>query len=80
MAGIDGGSLAKRLMESNDGLGVFGWLVRADRGEVKGGGVDFEVSRILLGVIPRDIIIKYEQLMYLLIWDHEWCWTDCGLE
>ncbi|GJT66073.1 hypothetical protein Tco_1017553 [Tanacetum coccineum] len=32
-----------------------GW-VRAGRGEVKGGGVVFRVSRILLGVIPGDII------------------------
>ncbi|GJX60621.1 hypothetical protein Tco_0292011 [Tanacetum coccineum] len=34
----------------------FRWLSWSWGGEVKGGGVDFEVSRILLGVIPRDII------------------------
>ncbi|GKG57424.1 hypothetical protein Tco_0584850, partial [Tanacetum coccineum] len=32
-----------------------GW-VGAGGGEVKGGGVDFGVSMILLGEIPRDII------------------------
>ncbi|GJS97408.1 putative reverse transcriptase domain-containing protein [Tanacetum coccineum] len=74
IAGIGGGSLAKRSMESNDGLGgvenkssvgsklmasgeecLDGW-VRADGGDVKGGGVVFGVSRILLGVIPGDIM------------------------
>ncbi|GKF52559.1 hypothetical protein Tco_0159469 [Tanacetum coccineum] len=34
-----------------------GW-VRADGGEVKGGGVVFGVSRISLGVIPKDIMGK----------------------
>ncbi|GJZ40316.1 hypothetical protein Tco_0586879, partial [Tanacetum coccineum] len=32
-----------------------GW-VGAGRGEVKGGGVDFGVSRTLLGEIPREIM------------------------
>ncbi|GJX29759.1 hypothetical protein Tco_0237838 [Tanacetum coccineum] len=68
-----GGSLAKRSMESNDGLGgggfavlggtssseskkcLDGW-VGAGGGEVKGGGVDFGVSRTLLGEIPREIM------------------------
>ncbi|GJZ43289.1 hypothetical protein Tco_0590544 [Tanacetum coccineum] len=63
-----GGSLAKLLMESKDGLGgskfmanveecLDGW-VGAGGGEVKGGGVDFRVSRILLGEIPREFIRK----------------------
>ncbi|GJW38297.1 mitochondrial outer membrane protein porin 2-like protein [Tanacetum coccineum] len=71
---IGGGSLVKRSMELNDGLGgvenkssvgskfmasgeecLDGW-VGAGRGEVKGGGVVFGVSRILLGVIPKDIM------------------------
>ncbi|GKD13988.1 hypothetical protein Tco_1198395, partial [Tanacetum coccineum] len=34
-----------------------GW-VGADRGEAKGGGVDFIVSRTLLGEIPDDIMGK----------------------
>ncbi|GKA17831.1 hypothetical protein Tco_0697668 [Tanacetum coccineum] len=62
IAGIGRGSLAKRSMELNDGLGggrfmasgeecLDGW-VGADGGEVKGGGVDFGVSRSLLGEIP----------------------------
>ncbi|GJY39056.1 hypothetical protein Tco_0425420 [Tanacetum coccineum] len=34
-----------------------GW-VGAGRGEVKGGGVDFRVSRTLLGEIPDDIMGK----------------------
>ncbi|GKC73240.1 hypothetical protein Tco_1119123 [Tanacetum coccineum] len=42
-------------------------LVRAGGGEVKGGGVDFRVSRIFLGVIPKDIIgkamVKHLELM-----------------
>ncbi|GJX60624.1 hypothetical protein Tco_0292014 [Tanacetum coccineum] len=42
-------------------------LVRAGRGEVKGGGVDFGLSRILLGVIPKDImgkaLVKHLELM-----------------
>nr|GEW56899.1 putative retrotransposon RIRE1 poly protein [Tanacetum cinerariifolium] len=69
IAEIGGGSLTKRSMESNNSLcgGGFvvvgesgeecldGW-VGAGGGEVKGGGVVFGVSRILLGVIPRDIM------------------------
>nr|GEW31190.1 hypothetical protein [Tanacetum cinerariifolium] len=59
IARIGGGSLAKCLMKSNNGLGVGGFIVvGANRGEVKGGRVVFEVSKILLGVIPRDIIRK----------------------
>nr|GEW23578.1 hypothetical protein [Tanacetum cinerariifolium] len=34
-----------------------GW-VRASGGEVKGGGIIFRISRILLGVIPGDIMGK----------------------
>nr|GEW89228.1 hypothetical protein [Tanacetum cinerariifolium] len=55
------GSLAKRLMESKNGLGgggeecLDGW-VGTDRGEVKGGGVDFGVCRTLLGEILGEII------------------------
>ncbi|GJT83495.1 hypothetical protein Tco_1057837 [Tanacetum coccineum] len=64
IAGMGEGSLAKRLMESNDGLddgGIMasgeecldGW-VRAGGGEFKGGGVVFGVSRIEFGMIPKD--------------------------
>ncbi|GKE12026.1 hypothetical protein Tco_1415577, partial [Tanacetum coccineum] len=56
IAGRGGGSLAKRSMESNDGLGGGRFDIvggRADGGEVKGGGVDFGVHRILLGEIPE---------------------------
>ncbi|GJS64169.1 hypothetical protein Tco_0678733 [Tanacetum coccineum] len=69
IAGIGGGSLAKRSMESNDGLGGGGFVVGdgsgeecldgwvgAGGGDVKVGGVVFGVSRILLGVIPGDIM------------------------
>ncbi|GJQ93081.1 hypothetical protein Tco_0004220 [Tanacetum coccineum] len=74
IARICGGSLAKRSMESNDGLGgvenkslvgykfmasgeesLDSW-VGAGKGEVKGGGVVFGVSKILLGVILGDIM------------------------
>ncbi|GJY62865.1 putative LTR copia-type gag-polypeptide [Tanacetum coccineum] len=41
------GSLAKRSMDSKEGL------VGAGGGEVKGGGIDFEVSKSLLGEIPK---------------------------
>ncbi|GJY94804.1 hypothetical protein Tco_0511165 [Tanacetum coccineum] len=61
-----GGSLVKRSMESKDGLGGGGFVVLEGRssngwvgaggGEVKGGGVDFGVSRTLLGEIPREIM------------------------
>ncbi|GJW57138.1 hypothetical protein Tco_0103869 [Tanacetum coccineum] len=95
IAGRGGGSLAKRSMESKDGLGGGGFVVlggrsssvskkvlgeeggvenkslmgykfmangeecldgwvRANGGEVKGGGVDFGVSRTLLGEIPKE--------------------------
>ncbi|GJU94384.1 hypothetical protein Tco_1319140 [Tanacetum coccineum] len=62
-----GGSLAKRSMESKDSLGVGGFVVLRGRsssedcldgwvgaggGEVKGGGVDFGVTRTFLGEIP----------------------------
>ncbi|GJW16639.1 hypothetical protein Tco_0024075 [Tanacetum coccineum] len=49
-----GGSLAKLLMESKREY-LDGW-VGAGGGEVKGGGVDFRVSRTLLGEIPEEII------------------------
>ncbi|GKC88179.1 hypothetical protein Tco_1148828 [Tanacetum coccineum] len=49
-----GGSLAKRLMKSKREC-LDGW-VGANGGEVKGGGVDFGVSRTLLGEIPGEII------------------------
>ncbi|GKD99527.1 hypothetical protein Tco_1387511, partial [Tanacetum coccineum] len=57
-------SMAKCSMESNDGLGGGGFVVvggrcssvRAGRGEVMGGGVDFEVSRSLLGEILEEIM------------------------
>ncbi|GKD70292.1 hypothetical protein Tco_1324382 [Tanacetum coccineum] len=67
IARIGRGLLAKRSMELNDGLGggrvyycsgeefLDGWVC-ADRGEVKGGGVDFGVSKSLLGEIPSDIM------------------------
>ncbi|GJZ98918.1 retrovirus-related pol polyprotein from transposon TNT 1-94 [Tanacetum coccineum] len=60
-----GGSLAKHSMESKDGLGGGGFIdlggrssswVGASGGEVKGGGVDFGVSRTLIGEIPSDIM------------------------
>ncbi|GJY94802.1 hypothetical protein Tco_0511163 [Tanacetum coccineum] len=61
-----GGPLSKRSMKSNDGLGGSKFMangeeclddwVGAGRGEVKGGGVDFGVSRNLLGEIFREII------------------------
>ncbi|GJW00969.1 hypothetical protein Tco_1556220 [Tanacetum coccineum] len=58
------GSLAICSMDSTDGLGgeglvvvgeecLDGW-VRAGGGEVKGGGVDFEVTKSLLGEIPEE--------------------------
>ncbi|GKD45973.1 hypothetical protein Tco_1270618 [Tanacetum coccineum] len=51
-----------------------GW-VGAGRGEVKGGGVVFGVSRILLGVIPGDImgkaVVKHLELMEEPI-DNQW--------
>ncbi|GJV36664.1 hypothetical protein Tco_1409141, partial [Tanacetum coccineum] len=66
IAGKGGGSLVKRSIESKDGLGGGGFVVlgersskcldgwvRADGGEVKDGGVDFGVSRTLLGEIPE---------------------------
>nr|GEW97137.1 hypothetical protein [Tanacetum cinerariifolium] len=34
-----------------------GW-VGAGRGEVKGGGVNFRISKTLIGEIPREIIVK----------------------
>ncbi|GJV04092.1 hypothetical protein Tco_1337661 [Tanacetum coccineum] len=52
-----GGSLAKRSMKSIDGLGGVGFVVvGGSKGEVKGDGVNFEVSRILLDEIPEEII------------------------
>ncbi|GJR08859.1 hypothetical protein Tco_0791511 [Tanacetum coccineum] len=51
--------MAKCSMESNDGLGGGGFVVvggRAGRGEVMGGGVDFGVSRSLLGEILGEIM------------------------
>ncbi|GJR88633.1 hypothetical protein Tco_0212644 [Tanacetum coccineum] len=48
------GALAIRSMESKDGLGGGGLVVisgRAGGGEVKGGGVDFGVTKSLLGEI-----------------------------
>ncbi|GKE76113.1 hypothetical protein Tco_1542233 [Tanacetum coccineum] len=69
IARIGGGSLTKLSMESNDGLSGGGFVivggsgeecldgwVGANRGEVKGGGVVFGVSSILLSEILRDII------------------------
>ncbi|GJV72288.1 hypothetical protein Tco_1492283 [Tanacetum coccineum] len=47
-------SVGSKFMASGEEC-LDGW-VRADGGEVKGGGVVFEVSRILLGEIPRDIM------------------------
>ncbi|GKB01801.1 hypothetical protein Tco_0829845 [Tanacetum coccineum] len=67
IAGRGGGSLAKRSMESKEGLGGGGFVVLEGRssreskkacvgtsgGEVKGGGIDFGVSKSLLSEIPR---------------------------
>nr|GEY25413.1 hypothetical protein [Tanacetum cinerariifolium] len=47
-------SVGSKLMASGKEC-LDGW-VRASGGEVKGSGVVFRVSRILLGVIPRDIM------------------------
>nr|GEU48710.1 hypothetical protein [Tanacetum cinerariifolium] len=62
IARICRGSLAKRLIESNDSLGggsgkecLDGWI-GAGGGKFKGGGVDFRVSKTLLGEIPGDIM------------------------
>ncbi|GJZ52760.1 hypothetical protein Tco_0607645 [Tanacetum coccineum] len=68
IVGRGGGSLAKRSIDSKDGLGgskliangeecLDGW-VGASGAEVKGGGVDFRVSRTLLGEIPRVIMVE----------------------
>nr|GEU82394.1 putative reverse transcriptase domain-containing protein [Tanacetum cinerariifolium] len=66
IAKIGGGSLAKRSMELNDGLGGGGFVVvggseecldvwvGAGGGQVKGGGVVFGVSRIEFGTILKD--------------------------
>ncbi|GKA37486.1 hypothetical protein Tco_0724051 [Tanacetum coccineum] len=56
------GSLAICSMESKDGLGGKGLVVVGGRsssvgaggGEVKGGGVDFGVTKSLLGEIPKE--------------------------
>ncbi|GJX68005.1 hypothetical protein Tco_0303732 [Tanacetum coccineum] len=69
IAGRGRGLLAKRSMESKDGLSGEGFVifggrsskcldgwVGAGEGEVKGGGVDFGVSRTLLGEIPEEIM------------------------
>ncbi|GJT99405.1 hypothetical protein Tco_1109744 [Tanacetum coccineum] len=69
IARIGGGSLAKRSMELNDGLGGRGFVVvggsseecldgwvRAGGGEVKGGDVVFRVSRIEFGMTLEDNI------------------------
>nr|GEV37178.1 hypothetical protein [Tanacetum cinerariifolium] len=49
------GSLAKRSMESNDGLGGVGFVVvGGSGGEVKGGGVVFGVRMIEFGMILED--------------------------
>ncbi|GJT50635.1 hypothetical protein Tco_0976792 [Tanacetum coccineum] len=57
IAGRGGGSLDKRSMKSNDGLGGGGLVVvGAGGGEVMGGGVNFRVSRSLLGEIPGEIM------------------------
>ncbi|GJS56013.1 hypothetical protein Tco_0629375 [Tanacetum coccineum] len=70
MAGRGGGSLAKLLMDSKQGLGGGGFIViggissreskkawvGAREGEVKGGGIDFGVSKSLLGEILGVII------------------------
>ncbi|GJY94751.1 hypothetical protein Tco_0511112 [Tanacetum coccineum] len=50
MAERGGGSLAKHSMDSKKGL------VGAEGGEVKGGEIDFRVSKSLLGEIPKVII------------------------
>ncbi|GKE42315.1 hypothetical protein Tco_1469599 [Tanacetum coccineum] len=66
MAGRGGGSLAKRSMDSKEGLGGEGFVVLRGRsskelnkacvgaggGEVNGGGIDFGVSKSFLGEIP----------------------------
>ncbi|GKC07111.1 hypothetical protein Tco_0998721 [Tanacetum coccineum] len=70
MAGRSGGSLAKRSMDSKEGLGGGGFIVLGERssresnkawvgaggGEVKGGGIDFGVSKSFLGEIPGVVI------------------------
>ncbi|GKB23815.1 hypothetical protein Tco_0863216 [Tanacetum coccineum] len=53
--GVENKSLIGSIFKDNGEECLDGW-VRADGGEVKGGGDDFGVSRILLGDIPRVII------------------------
>ncbi|GJV35814.1 hypothetical protein Tco_0698727 [Tanacetum coccineum] len=55
VGGVENKSLVgSKFMDSGEEC-LDGW-VGADRGEVKCGGVIFGVSRILLGVIPGDIM------------------------
>ncbi|GJV03561.1 hypothetical protein Tco_1337130 [Tanacetum coccineum] len=51
------GSVGSKFMDNGEEC-LDGW-VGAGGGEVKGGGVDFGVSRILLGEIPREIMGKW---------------------
>ncbi|GKA21934.1 hypothetical protein Tco_0707896, partial [Tanacetum coccineum] len=93
ISGMGGGSLVKRSMKSNDGLGgvenkssvgsklmasreecLDGW-VGGGKGEVKGGGVVFGVSRIEFGMILEDnmgkVVVKHSNLMEEPI-DNRW--------
>nr|GEX98801.1 hypothetical protein [Tanacetum cinerariifolium] len=54
MLGSDGGWLAKRSIESNDGHGGGGLVVR--EGEVNGRGVVLGVFKSLLSEIPEDVM------------------------
>ncbi|GKF10992.1 hypothetical protein Tco_0048918 [Tanacetum coccineum] len=53
--GLGGGGFVVLGVRSSSEECLDGW-VRAGEGEVKGGGVDFRVSKIFLGEIPREII------------------------
>ncbi|GJY31281.1 hypothetical protein Tco_0414776 [Tanacetum coccineum] len=56
IVGRCGGWLAKCSIESNDGLGGSGLVVRRGGGEVKGGGFNLGVVNSLLGEIPKDVM------------------------
>ncbi|GJS95176.1 hypothetical protein Tco_0802144 [Tanacetum coccineum] len=58
MGGMGGGSLAIRLMVSNDGRGGGGLVVEGGRGKVNGGGVDLGVSKKLPLEVTEEMIDK----------------------
>nr|GEW94562.1 hypothetical protein [Tanacetum cinerariifolium] len=66
-------SMGSKFMDNGEEC-LDGW-VGADGGEVKGGGVDFRVSRTLLGEIPKEImgkvVVKHLGLMEEPL-DNQW--------